>query len=67
MNQEARVDKWLWAARIFKTRSIAVAACKKGQVTMGGVALKPSRMAPSHRASRRRKAHPRGAGKHNTG
>ena len=44
MNQEARVDKWLWAARIFKTRSIAVAACKKGQVTMGGVALKPSRM-----------------------
>ena len=44
MNQEARVDKWLWAARIFKTRSIAVAACKKGQVSMGGVALKPSRM-----------------------
>lgn len=44
MNNEARIDKWLWAARIFKTRSIAAAACKKGQVTMGGVQLKPSRM-----------------------
>ncbi len=43
-NQEARVDKWLWAARIFKTRSMAAAACKKGQVSMGGTQLKPSRM-----------------------
>ena len=42
MNDEARVDKWLWAARIFKTRSIAAAACKKGQVTLGGRQLKPS-------------------------
>lgn len=40
---EARVDKWLWAARIFKTRSLAAQACKKGQVTMGGAQLKPSR------------------------
>lgn len=40
---EARVDKWLWAARIFKTRSIAAAACKKGQVTLRGAQLKPSR------------------------
>ena len=44
MNNEARVDKWLWAARIFKTRTLAAAACKKGQVTMGGTQLKPSRM-----------------------
>ncbi len=44
MNNEARVDKWLWAARIFKTRTIAAAACKKGQVSMGGTQLKPSRM-----------------------
>lgn len=40
---EARVDKWLWAARIFKTRSIAAAACKKGQVSLRGAQLKPSR------------------------
>ena len=40
----ARLDKWLWAARIFKTRSIAAAACKKGQVSIGGVQMKPSRM-----------------------
>lgn len=37
------MDKWLWAARIFKTRSIAAAACKKGQVTLRGAQLKPSR------------------------
>ena len=43
-NTEARIDKWLWAARIFKTRTIAAAACKKGQVSMGGSQLKPSRM-----------------------
>lgn len=40
---EARVDKWLWAARIFKTRTLAAAACKKGQVTLRGAQLKPSR------------------------
>ncbi len=40
---EARIDKWLWAARIFKTRSMAAAACKKGQVCMKGAQLKPSR------------------------
>lgn len=44
MAKEARVDKWLWAARIFKTRTMAAAACKKGQVTLGGAQLKASRM-----------------------
>ena len=44
MNDEARVDKWLWAARIFKTRTLAAAACKKGQVSVGGAQMKPSRM-----------------------
>lgn len=43
-NTEARIDKWLWAARIFKTRTIAAAACKKGQISMHGSPLKASRM-----------------------
>ena len=41
---EARVDKWLWAARIFKTRSIAADAIKNGRVTIQGMNVKPSRM-----------------------
>lgn len=41
---EARIDKWLWAARIFKTRSIAADAIKNGRVTIEGVSVKPSRM-----------------------
>lgn len=41
---EARIDKWLWAARIFKTRKIAADACKNGRVTIKGVRLKPSHM-----------------------
>ena len=44
MANEARVDKWLWAARIFKTRSIAADACKNGRVTVKGVNVKPSHM-----------------------
>ena len=42
--EEARIDKWLWASRIFKTRSIAADACKNGRVTIGGVNVKPARM-----------------------
>ena len=43
---EVRIDKWLWAVRIFKTRTIATEAIKKGRVTMGDsdVPVKPSRM-----------------------
>lgn len=41
---EVRIDKWMWATRIFKTRSVAADACKKGRVMMSGVAVKPSRM-----------------------
>lgn len=41
---EARLDKWLWAARIFKTRTLAADACKNGRVTINGAQAKPSRM-----------------------
>ena len=41
---EVRIDKWMWATRIFKTRTIAADACKKNRVMIGGVNMKPSRM-----------------------
>ncbi|MCI5559871.1 MAG: RNA-binding S4 domain-containing protein [Phocaeicola sp.] len=40
---EARIDKWLWAARIYKTRTIAAEACKKGHITLNGAQVKPAR------------------------
>lgn len=43
MAAEVRIDKWLWAARIFKTRSIAAEACKKGRISIAGSRLKASR------------------------
>ena len=42
--EEVRVDKWLWAVRVFKTRSIATDACKKGRISIAGVTIKPSRV-----------------------
>ena len=44
MKTEVRIDKWLWAVRIFKTRTIATEACKKGRVMIGDTAGKPARM-----------------------
>jgi ribosome-associated heat shock protein Hsp15 len=40
---EARIDKWMWATRIFKTRTIAAEACKKGRVTINGSQVKAAR------------------------
>lgn len=41
---EARIDKWMWAARIFKTRTIAAEACKKGRIYINDAQAKPARM-----------------------
>ena len=44
MKTEVRIDKWLWAVRLFKTRTLAAEACKKGKILIKNITVKPSRM-----------------------
>ena len=47
MPKSVRIDKYLWAVRVYKTRSLATEACKKGRVSIGDAPAKPSRTVSS--------------------
>jgi ribosome-associated heat shock protein Hsp15 len=43
LNQDVRMDKWLWAARFFKTRALAAKACELGRISSNGQPAKSAR------------------------
>jgi len=43
VSEKVRIDKWLWAVRVYKTRNQASEACRKGRILIDGMEVKPSR------------------------
>lgn len=44
IEENLRIDKWLWAVRLYKTRSLATNACKNNQISIDNISVKPSRI-----------------------